>query len=67
MEEEDPSTRKILKGGKTFRLLYMQKFRPKWLPSGEGKKITFGLEQLNARLRPCLFFLSLVLGSSERK
>ena len=36
--EEDPSTRKIREGGKTFRLLYMQKFRPKWLPSGEGKE-----------------------------
>ena len=30
--------RKILEGGTTFALLYMQKFRPKWLPSGEGKK-----------------------------
>ena len=37
-KEEDPSTRKIREGGKTFRLLYMQKFRPKWLPSGEGKE-----------------------------
>ena len=36
--EEDPSTRKIQEGGTTFRLLYMQKFRPKWLPSGEGKE-----------------------------
>ena len=27
--EEDPRTRKIREGGKTFRLLYMQKFRPK--------------------------------------
>ena len=36
--EEDPSTRKIREGGKTFRLLYMQKFRQKWLPSGEGKE-----------------------------
>ena len=36
--EEDPNTRKIREGGKTFRLLYMQKFRPKWLPSGEGKE-----------------------------
>ena len=30
--------RKILEGGTTFRSLYMQKFRPKWLPSGEGIK-----------------------------
>ena len=30
--------RKIREGGKTFRLLYMQKFRSKWLPSGEGKE-----------------------------
>ena len=36
--EEDPSTRKILEGGTTFRLLYMQKFRPRCLPSGEGKE-----------------------------
>ena len=36
--EEDPSTRKIREGGKTFRLLYMQKFRPKWLPSGQAKE-----------------------------
>ena len=37
-EIEDPSTRKILEGGTTFRLLYMQKFRPNWFPSGEGKE-----------------------------
>ena len=30
--------RKILEGGTTFRLLYMQKFRPRCLPSGEGKE-----------------------------
>ena len=36
--EEDPRTRKILQGGTTFDLLYMQKFRPKWLPNGEGKE-----------------------------
>ena len=36
--EEDPSIRKIREGGKTSRLLYMQKFRLKWLPSGEGKE-----------------------------
>ena len=36
--EEDPSTRKILEGGTTFRLVYMQKFRPRCLPSGEGKE-----------------------------
>ena len=30
------------------------------------RRITVGLEQLNARLSPCSFFLSLVLGSSER-
>ena len=54
--EEDPSTRNFREGGKTFRLLYMRKFRPKLLPSGEGKRrITVGLEQLNARLPPCLF------------
>ena len=34
----DPCTRKTREGGNTFRLLYMQKFRPKWLPSGEGKE-----------------------------
>ena len=37
-KEEDPSNWKTREGGKTFRLLYMQKFRPKWLPSGEGKE-----------------------------
>ena len=37
-KEEDLSTRKIRESGKTFRLFYMQKFRPKWLPSGEGKE-----------------------------
>ena len=26
------------KAEKTFLLLYMQKFRPKWLPSGEEKE-----------------------------
>ena len=31
------------------------------------RRIPVGLEQLNARLPPCLFFLFLVLGSSERK
>ena len=36
--EEDSSTRKIREGGKTFRLLYMQKFRPKWIPSEQGKE-----------------------------
>ena len=36
--EEDPSTRKTLEGGSTFRLAYMQKFRSEWLPSGEGKE-----------------------------
>ena len=36
--EEDPSTRKILEGGTTFCLVYMQKFRPRCLPSGEGKE-----------------------------
>ena len=36
--EEDPSTRKILEGGTTFHLVYMQKFRPRCLPSREGKE-----------------------------
>ena len=36
-KEEDPSTRKILEGETTFRLVYMQKFRPGWLSSGGGK------------------------------
>ena len=36
--EEDPSTRKILEGETTFRLVYMQKFQSGWLPSGEGKQ-----------------------------
>ena len=31
------------------------------------RKITVGLKQLNARLPPLLFFLFLVLGSSEGK
>ena len=30
--------RKIREDGKTFCLLNMQKLRPKWLPSGEGKE-----------------------------
>ena len=38
LKEEDPSIGKILEGGTTFRFLCMQKFRPKWLPSGEGKE-----------------------------
>ena len=42
--EEDPSTRKILGGETTFRLVYIQKFQSGWLPSGEGKQ-----------LPPCLF------------
>ena len=37
-EEDKPCTRKIQEGRTTFRLIYMQKFRPKWLPSGEGKE-----------------------------
>ena len=36
--EKDPNSRKIREGGKTFRLLYIQKFRPRWLPNGEGKE-----------------------------
>ena len=36
--EEDPSTRTILEGETTFRLLYMQKFRSGLLPSREGKE-----------------------------
>ena len=36
--EKDPSTRKILEGETTFHLVYMQKFRSEWLPSGEGKE-----------------------------
>ena len=36
--EEDPSTGKFVEGGTTFRLLYMLKFQPKWLRSGEGKE-----------------------------
>ena len=36
--KEDPSTKKIREGEKPFCLLCMQKFRPKLLPSGEGKK-----------------------------
>ena len=36
----------------------------KWRRKG---RITVGLEQVNAQLPLCLFFLSLVLGSSERK
>ena len=34
----DPSTRKILEGGTTFRLVYLQEFRSGWLLSGEGKE-----------------------------
>ena len=37
-KEEDPRTRKVLEGGTTFRLVYMQKFRSGWLPRGEGKE-----------------------------
>ena len=66
--EEDPSSRNILEGETTFRLGYTQKFWPGWLPSGEGKEDEIvGLERQNARLPPCLFFLSLVLGPSERR
>ena len=36
--EKDPSTRKILEGETTFRLVYMQKVRSEWLPIGEGKE-----------------------------
>ena len=36
--EEDPSTRKILERRTPFRFVYMQKIRPTWLPSGEGKE-----------------------------
>ena len=64
MEGEDPSARKVLEGGTTLSLLYMLKFRPKRLTSREGKeKKTVGVN--DDRLPPCLFFLSLVLGSSE--
>ena len=38
VEGDDPSTRKILEGETTFRLVYMQKFRSGWLPSGKGKE-----------------------------
>ena len=38
MEKEDSSTRTILEDETTFRLVYMQKFRSGWLPSGEGKQ-----------------------------
>ena len=37
--EEDPSTRKILDGGRiTFRLVFMQKFRSVWCPSRVGSR-----------------------------
>ena len=35
MEEEDPSTRKILEGGSTLRWVYMQKFWSVWYPNVE--------------------------------
>ena len=38
MGEKDPSTRMIPEGRTTFHLLYMKKFQPNWLPSGEGKE-----------------------------
>ena len=36
--DEDPSTWKILEGETTFRLVYIQRFRTGWLPSGKGKQ-----------------------------
>ena len=55
--DEDPSTWKILEGETTFRLVYIQKFRSEWFPSGEGKLDEIvGFQQLNSRPLPCLFF-----------
>ena len=36
--EEDPSTKKILEGGTSFRWVYKQKCRSVWLPRGGGIK-----------------------------
>ena len=36
--EEDTSIWKILEAETTFRLVYTQKFRSEWSPSGEGKQ-----------------------------
>ena len=62
-----PSARKIREGGKTSFALHAEisaEVVTKWR---RKRRITVGLEQLNAQLPPWLFFLSLVLGSSERK
>ena len=37
--EEDPSTRKILEGGTTFRWVHMQQFRSAWLTVEKKLKI----------------------------
>lgn len=55
---EDPSTRKILKGGKTqinFQLGYMQKFRSLWLPSREEIK-DGGHQPQTCKLSPSALF-----------
>ena len=36
--EEDPSKRRVLESGTTFRSLYMEKFRSVWLKSRQGIK-----------------------------
>ena len=66
--EEDPSTRKIREGKKTFRFALHSEISAEVVTKWRNKRrIIVGLEQLNALLPPCLLFLSLVLGSSERK
>lgn len=36
--EEDPSTRRVLESGTTFRSLFIEKFRSVWLKSRQGIK-----------------------------
>ena len=48
--EEDRSTRKIREVRKTFRLLYMQKFRPKGLLRIRERRITEEAERPGAAM-----------------
>ena len=42
--EEDPSTRKILEGGTSFRWVKMRKFRSEWLPRRRATRTKSNLD-----------------------
>ena len=55
-----------MEGGTTFRLFCNAEISAEVVTKCRRKRrITVGLLQLNTRLPPCLFFLFLLLGSTE--